>query len=117
MVRSSTATEWVSVSARSREFGEGDIGRREVDGRETEIERREVEREGLPIGKERLDVEKDCLGTEMECREIVDGGTTLMSCEVDRLDVDMEGAVLDVCRLFLYAALDFRMGFSGTAEL
>lgn len=53
----------------------------------------------------------------MECREIVDGVTALMSCEVDRLDVDMEGPVLDVCRLFLCAALDFRMGLSGTAEL
>lgn len=40
-----------------------------------------------------------------------------MSCEVDGLDVDLEGLFLGVCRLFLYAALDFRMDLSGSAEL
>lgn len=117
MVRSSTATEWVSVSARSREFSEGDIDRHEVDGRETEIERREVEREALRTEKERRDVEKECLGTAMEYREVADGGTTLISCEADRLTVDIEGAVLEACKEYLYAALDFSIGLSGTAGL
>lgn len=109
----------MSTRARSRESGEWlDMDRREtkegrgceVEFRGAENERREVEREGLRTEKERRDA-------EMVCRGVVEAGTTLMSCEVDRLDVEMEGADLEVCKEFLYAALDFRIGFSGTAEL
>ena len=90
---------------------------RGVDGRETEIERREVDREGLRAENEPREVEKDCPETAMECREVVNGRTTVMSCEVERLEVDTDGAVLEVSNECLYAALDFSIGLSGTAEL
>ena len=108
----------MSTRARSREFGEF-----VVIGREVEVDLR-VEKDGCAaevdcrrLGKERRDVEYVGRGPEIECREVVGAGTTFMSCEVDRSDVKMEGSVLEVCKGFLYAALDFRIGFSGTAEL
>ena len=104
----------MSTRARSREFGEFVVigYAAEVDCRRMEKERREVKAE-----KGRRDVEYDGRGPEIECREVVEGRTALMSCEVDGLDVAMEGVVLEVCKEFLYAALDFRIGFSGTTEL
>lgn len=44
-----------------------------------------------------LRTEKERRVAEMECREIVEAGTTLMSCEFERLLVDIEGAVLEDC--------------------
>lgn len=110
----------MSTRARSRESGEWlDMDRREVvkEGRGCEVEFRGAENERCEVERKVLRTEKEWRDAEVERREVVEAGTTLMSCEVDRLDVEMGGAVLGVCKEFLYAALDFRIGFSGTTEL